>query len=287
LSLALLGQAGSGEQVQVAALQPGRGGATTPGTLIAQTRQAAAQGAQLIVWSEGALAYDPQVRDTEELQALAGATQTHIVIGYGFRTPQGWRNEATVLAPDGQFLGVYGKDHPVVWLGETSISGGSYPVYPTALGPLGTIICYDLDFTDTARKVAANGARLIAAPSNDWAGLADKQYTFLVFRAVENRVAVVKADTGLDSVIIAPTGEIVARSVSSTVRPDILLASVALGRGDAPLIRLGDWVGWLCIAGTLLFAALGPLTQRRALRGVPVQGAPAPSAPASGSHSTS
>jgi apolipoprotein N-acyltransferase len=76
---------------------------------------------------------------------------------------------------------------------------------------------------------------------------------------------VVKADSGLDSVIIAPTGEIVARSVSSVPRQGILLAPVSLGRADAPLIRLGDWVGWLCIAGTLLFAVWGPISRRRAL----------------------
>jgi apolipoprotein N-acyltransferase len=266
LSLALLGQATTAARVQVAALQPGWVGAQgAGGTLMEQTRQAAAQGAQLVVWSEGGLDHDPQVRNTATYQALAAETGTYIVIGYGVRTPQGWRNEATLLTPDGQFPGVYGKDHPVVWLGETSISRGTYPVYQTALGPLGTIICYDLDFTDTPRKVAANGARLIAAPSNDWAGLAEQQYTFLVFRAVENRVAVVKADSGLDSVIIAPTGEIVARLVSSAPRQGILLAPVSLGRADAPLIRLGDWVGWLCIAGTLLFALLGPISRRRAL----------------------
>ena len=287
LSLTLLGQAATTERVQVAALQPGWVGAQgAGGTLIAQTRQAAAQGAQLVVWSEGGLDHDPQARDTAAYQALAPETNTHIVIGYGVRTPQGWRNEATLLAPDGRFLGVYGKDHPVVWLGETSISRGTYPVYQTALGPLGTIICYDLDFTDTARKVAANGARLIAAPSNDWAGLAEQQYTFLVFRAVENRVAVVKADSGLDSAIIAPTGEIVARAVSAAPRAGILLAPVALGRADAPLIRLGDWVGWLCIVGTLVFAVLGPVTQRRAPRVAPVSPPPAPPSPVPGSHPT-
>jgi apolipoprotein N-acyltransferase len=29
-------------------------------------------------------------------------------------------------------------------------------------------ICCDLDFTDTARKLARQGAQLIAVPSNDW-----------------------------------------------------------------------------------------------------------------------
>jgi apolipoprotein N-acyltransferase len=265
LSLALFGQAGSAERVQVAALSPGWVGTqAAPSILIEQTRAAAAQGAQLVVWPEGAMSYDPQVRNTAEYRALAAETGAYLAIGYGMRIPAGLRNEATLLAPDGQFLGVYAKDHPVVWLGEQSSTNGTFPVYQTGFGTVGTIICYDLNFTDTARKVAANGARLIAVPSQDWPGLAPKQYTALVFRAVENRVALVKADWGLDSVIVAPTGEIVARAVSSAARPGILAASVPLGRADAPLIRLGDWVGWLSIAGTILFALLGPLTARQA-----------------------
>jgi apolipoprotein N-acyltransferase len=276
LSLALFGQANSGEQVRVAALSPGWVGAQlAPPELMAQTREAAAQGAQLVVWPEGAISYDPQTHNTAAYRTLAAETEAYLALGYGVRIPAGLRNEATLLAPDGQFLGVYAKDHPVVWLGEQSITNGTYPVYQTRIGTVGTIICYDLNFTDTARKVAAGGAQINAVPSQDWLGLAPKQYTSLVFRAVENRVALVKADFGLDSVIVAPTGEIVARAVSSEARAGILAASVPLGRADAPLIRLGDWVGWLAIAGTILFAFMGPLTARRVKRAGPITpGAP-------------
>jgi apolipoprotein N-acyltransferase len=207
----------------------------------------------------------------------------YIVIGYGIGTANGLRNEATILAPDGRFLGVYGKDHPVAWLGETSLTRGAYPTYQTPLGTLGTIICYDLNFTDTARRTAANGAQLIAVPSNDWRGLAAKQYTNLVFRAVENRVALIKADSGLDSAVIAPTGEIVALAVTDSPAQTTLLAQVALGRADTPLIRLGDWLGWLCIAGVIGFIILDQFTRRQARRATRPQpigphGAPLPPA---------
>jgi predicted amidohydrolase len=48
-----------------------------------------------------------------------------------------------------------------------------YPVFETPAGKLGTIICYDLTYADTARGAAHNGAQLIAAPSNDWPELYD------------------------------------------------------------------------------------------------------------------
>jgi len=178
-------------------------------------------------------------------------------------TEQGLRNEVTVLSPEGEFLGIYGKDHPVAWGGETSLTRGTYPVYDTSLGRLGTIICYDLDFTDTARKVAGNGAQFIAVPSFDWPEIAVKHYSHVVFRAVENRVALVKADVAFDSAIVAPDWRIVARAVTPEGRAATLVADVPLGTADAPAVRLGDWVGWLCVVGMVILAALDVVTARR------------------------
>ncbi|AFV12380.1 nitrilase/cyanide hydratase [Thermacetogenium phaeum DSM 12270] len=260
LSMALLDA--PAPDVRVAAVQPAIRIRSEEGLqwLYAQTRRAAAQGAKLIVWNEGALPFDPQVEHTEELRALAFETGTYLVIGYGIRTEQGLRNEVTVLAPEGEFLGVYGKDHPVAFAGETSLTRGSYPVYNTTLGRLGTIICYDLDFTDTARRVARNGVQLIAVPSFDWPAIAAKHYSHVVFRAVENRVAMVKADIAFDSAIIDPYGRIIKRAVKPVSEPATLVADVPLGTANAPAIFLGDWVGWLCLAGMIFFIVLDLLT---------------------------
>ena len=179
------------------------------------------------------------------------------------KTEQGLRNEVTVLTPEGEFLGVYGKDHPVAWGGETSLTRGTHLAYDTSLGCLGTIICYDLDFTDTARKVARNGAQIIAVPSFDWPEIAAKHYSHVVFRAVENRVALVKADVAFDSAIVDPYGRILARAVTPEGEQAVLVADVPLGTADAPAIRQGDWVGWLCVVGMVILAVLDVVTVRR------------------------
>ncbi len=224
--------------------------------MIEQTRLAAAQGAQFIVWPEGSFLWDPQVEDRLGLAALAKETQAHLAIGYlVILEGQGFRNEATILNPEGQFLGVFGKDHPVVFGGETSLTRGTYPVYHTPLGTLGTIICYDLDYTDTARKLAAQGAQLIAVPSNDWYSIGDKHFAHVIFRAVENRVAMVKADGGFDSVIVDPYGRIRALKSGTYNREATLVADVQIGNGRGTLTtHLGDWVGWLALAGLLFFS---------------------------------
>ena len=176
---------------------------------VAQTREAAAQGADLVVWNEKGLGFDPRPdgatghtrpERTAELVALARETGVHLVIGFGFEDDEGrHHNEVTLLTPEGEFLGVYGKDHPGTFAGDFSDTGGTYPVYDTASGPISTIICYDLDFTDTARHMARVAPGSFATPSADVPSIGQIHYTHLVFRAIENRVAMVKADNEFDS----------------------------------------------------------------------------------------
>jgi len=223
--------------------------------MLEQTRQAADQGARLIMRACSAFLWDPQVEDKLGLAGLAQETNSYLAVGYVVNIQEGlFRNEATVIDPQGRFLGVFGKDHPVVFGGETSPTRGTYPVYDTEIGKLGTIICYDLDYTDTARKLVRQGAQLIAVPSNDWTTIAGIHYTHLVFRAVENRVAMVKADGGFDSAIIDPYGRIVSLASCTEGCEATVVGEVQLGSGAGTLnTRLGDWVGWLALAGMFFF----------------------------------
>ncbi len=234
------------------------------------TRQAAQKGAQVVVWPEVAIEGDPQVTNTAEFRHLAAETGAYLALGYSVKVSErAWRNEVTVLTPDGQFLGVYGKDHPVTFAGETSPTRGTYPVYDTSLGKIGTIICYDLDFTDTARKITRNGANLILVPSHDWPAIATKHYTHLVFRAIENRVTMVKADnSGNDSVIIDPYGRVIASAITpgGDKAGQVVIADAPLGTGNSLAVRLGDWVGWIALAGFAFFVVYDSVTKARARR---------------------
>jgi apolipoprotein N-acyltransferase len=261
LSLVMLDPPGA-PGLRVAALQPGqhrRDVGPTSETrdramldlLGAETRQAASLGAQLVVWPEGALGADPAVAYPDELAALARTSHVYLFVGYGVQTPLGSRNEVATIAPSGVFLGTYGKDHPVVFAGETSITRGRYPTYETPLGTLGAIICYDMDFTDTAREVARRGAKVIAVPSADWAAIAAKHYVHSVFRALETGAAIAKSEYRFDSAIVDASGRIVASAVSSQPSQAVLVADVPLRAGLPWASRLGDWVGLLCVAGAV------------------------------------
>jgi apolipoprotein N-acyltransferase len=237
---------------------------------IEQTRIAATRGARLVAWNEVGLNFDPQVEHTAELRALAAETKAYIAIGYRARTADGrYRNEVTLLAPDGRFLGKYGKNHPGTFAGDYSDVKGVYPVFHTSLGPVSSIICYDLDYTDTARILTRKGARLIVTSSADLPPIARTHYTHLVFRSIENRVPTVKADNAFDSSIIDSSGRIQRLAVTPNEGRALVIADVALGSGHSPWVSLGEWFGWLTVVATLGMAAVWFVTRRRARAAAP------------------
>jgi len=253
--------------VRVAALQPGVRWRELAGTaeardraildvLSEQTRRAGAQGAKLVVWPESALHADPQLAFREPLSALARELGAYLFVGYRVATPSGNRNEVVTIGPDGAFLGKYGKDHPVSFMHETSVTRGTYPTYETPFGVVAAAICADIDFTDTLRKLARNGAKVIAVPSADWLEISTKHYVLAVFRALETGAAVVKSEHSRDSVIVDGAGAMVATAVTPQGSSAVLVADVAARRGLPLAARWGDWVGWSCVGGLLVLRLL-------------------------------
>jgi apolipoprotein N-acyltransferase len=230
-----------------------------------QTRAAAQQGAQLVVWPELGLGFDPQVEYTNEIKSLAAEVNAYLLIGYGVGDdPRGWRNEMVMLTPDGQFLDVYGKNHNTSPGEPPIVTAGVFPVYDTPLGKLSTLICNDVHFTDISRILANNGAQLIAVPTLEIPGIALEQVAQSVMRAVENRVAVVKSDVAYAAAIVDPYGRILAlRDGSPDGEAFALVSDVSLGSSDTLYSGVGDWVGWLCLAGFVFFMVYQAVTMRR------------------------
>lgn len=229
-----------------------------------QAFEASRQGAELIVMPELALGFDPLVKYTSEFKSLAAETNAYLLIGYGINDPKGWRNEMVMLTPDGQFLDVYGKNHPTSPGEPHIISSGVYPVYETSFGPVATLICNDVHYTDVSRILAGKGARLIAVPTLEAPGIALEQVAQSVMRAVENRVAIVKADVAYASAIIDPYGRIKAlKNASPEGGAFALVADVPLVKANTIFGVLGDWVGWLALGGFIFFMFLQIKTARR------------------------
>jgi apolipoprotein N-acyltransferase len=231
------------------------------------TREAAARGAKLVVWPEASLWLDPQVH-TETKARLTRLVQetgiylvsTHFILpeqgnlGWWLGFVPGMRNEATVISPDGEFLGVYGQDHPIIFTGEAFITERTYPTYQTPFGTLATIICYDNAFTDTTRKLVRKGAQLVAHPTHDWHPMVVVDPLHDVFRAAENRVSIVKADWRYGSAIIDPYGRVLAASPTDRRTRMVLMADVPVPSSSGSFYtRTGDGFGVLCFLGMIAF----------------------------------
>ena len=241
-------------------------GAEADRTLL--TRRAAARGAKLIVWSEESLGGEfTPTSPKDETRRLAKQLQTALVVGYSDGTRPKPFNCATYVGPDGDVLGpAHHKIHLYLSERETNQPGHSGTVVETPQGKIGLEICFDSCYTNTTRQEAGQGARLIALPNYDPPtprGVLHRLHgNMLPFRAVENAVPFVRADSNGLSQIVDAQGRIVGQSPLFT--PDVLIGDVALGDGRGTFFtRFGDWLAYVCLA----VVCGSPLVELRPRRG--------------------
>lgn len=263
--------------VRVAAIQPGydlpahqdeiNTSAMRLDAFANDVREAAAQGARVIFTPEIMFNFDPQVEFTEELRNMASETDAYLMITYGVsKEGQDWRNESVLLSPSGEFSQVYGKNE--IPLGEpVTTTAGVYPVFNTPQGRLATQICHDANYTETSRKLAANGAQLVSAGVNEFGGFGEQFWTNVSFRAIENRVAMVVTSREGGSAIINPDGSPAAVDLERE-KHLVLVADVQLGGGDAPYTSLGDLLGWVSMIGFFGFIVYQSIVEKKLMQAV-------------------
>ena len=107
-------------------------------------------------------------------------------------------NSALAFDSNGKLAGHYRKVHLFYYETQIFTTGDlGFPVFPlitrSGIANVGMLICYDWRFPEAARKLALNGAELIAMPSNI-VTTTGMLHTTLRTRAFENKVALAFAD---------------------------------------------------------------------------------------------
>ena len=108
---------------------------------------------------------------TERMRALARELNMVLVVPvFEEEQPGLYYNTAAVIDADGSYLGKYRKTHiPQVhgFFEKYYFRPGNlgYPVFQTAVGPIGVYICYDRHFPEGWRALGLAGARIVFNPS--------------------------------------------------------------------------------------------------------------------------
>jgi apolipoprotein N-acyltransferase len=254
------------------------------------SRQVGAGSSDLLVWPESALPffYQTEAQYAARVQSLARELQCSMVVGSPAFRKDGatisYLNSAFLLGPAGEDLGRGDKYHLVpfgeyvplakvfpfvhklvVGIGDFSPGGALTPLQ-APFGQLGVLICYEGIFPEISREFCRRGARLLAIITNDaWYGRSSAPYqhfSMAVFRAVENRVPLVRAaNTGI-SAMVDSKGHIL--GMTGLFREALLTGEVRLGSGGTLYTRLGDIFARLCLAGSVVLGGLLVVRRRSA-----------------------
>jgi predicted amidohydrolase len=238
-------------------------------------RQAAAQGARLVITPEGtnvlqrdrakllpmltAVEADPVVGG---LRALAADLGIEILIGSVLvrREDGQCANRAVFIGADGAILATYDKIH----MFDVDLPNGESPreshVYTpgdravmveSAAGPLGLTICYDMRFPALYRALASAGAGVIAVPSAFTRPTGEAHWEVLLrARAIETGSFILAAAQGGThedgratwgrTIAIAPWGQILGQldhDQPGVLAVELDLAQVEAARTAIPALR--------------------------------------------------
>ncbi|HWC74328.1 MAG TPA: apolipoprotein N-acyltransferase [Gemmatimonadales bacterium] len=167
--------------------------------------------------------------------------------------------ERVPFVPVGVFRAIPGLRN---WSGGFS-PGRDLPLYNTAFGKFGVIVCYESAFEDLTRRYRALGANFLVNITNDaWFGRtsAPKQHaSHLILRAIETRMGVARAANSGITEFVDPFGR---TYLNTKLDERTYVSGVVITTDVIPLyVRLGDWVGTLVVVLTL--GGVGLLVQRR------------------------
>jgi predicted amidohydrolase len=137
---------------------------------------AAKQHADLVVLGETVPTANVKAKIEDNAEPIPGPSTTffadlakqhhvHIVLSLYERAAHLIYNTAVLLGPDGQLIGKYRKvSLPPGEAAKGIAPGHEFPVFDTAFGKVGLMVCYDGFFPEVARELTKNGAEVIAWP---------------------------------------------------------------------------------------------------------------------------
>jgi apolipoprotein N-acyltransferase len=240
------------------------------------TRQAIAQGADLVVWPESStpFTFEMEPAAADSIRRIARDARVPILLGSDQierGAPTRYYNSAYLVRADGSTGAVYRKMH-LVPFGEyvplkrllffaeplveavSDFSAGDSAVLMTVDGhSISTSICYEIVYPDLVRRFVAAGSELLTTITNDaWFGdtsAPHQHFAQAAMRAIENgRYLVRAANTGISGVV-DPYGRVLVQS--RLFEPAVVTATVTYRTEKTLYTRTGDLVAYLSVVATM------------------------------------
>jgi apolipoprotein N-acyltransferase len=178
------------------------------------------------------------------------------------------------LVPFDEYLPLQDKIAWPGWITSLNFSfmrGEEYTLFEVNGAKFGTPICWENLFSDLFRRFVKAGAHFMVNVTNEgYTGRTSAPYQTLamaVFRAVENRVPVLRAATTGVSAYISPNGEIVERIEDSNGNDlfvsGILVRDVSLHNAKTFYTKYGDIFAFVCIGLVVVSLLFALFTRRR------------------------
>jgi len=259
--------------------------------LIRLTQQAAAGRPDLVIYPETATLVDVTRSLTigPALHRLADSLNLEIFTGTPIydETHRTWHNGAVLIRPGETVIGPryykmklvpfsekipYSDEVPLLrkLIGTSDMGnwdrGWQYTIFPSRIGRLSGLICYEAIFPDFAREFVRRGSELLVVVTNDgWFGRLPGAYQhaeLAVMRTVETGVPMVRSANNGISFIVDPYGRVLKKTPLFTQQ--VLMGTVPKPLASTPYRRYGDWFIWLCLAGLVVLMIGGVLVRWQA-----------------------
>jgi apolipoprotein N-acyltransferase len=252
------------------------------------TRQAIAEGAQVVIWPESStpFLFEENRADAEQVRAIARQARVPILLGsdqieHGPR--EKYYNSAFLVRADGTTAGAYRKIHlvpfgeyvplkrvlffaaPLVEAVSEFSPGDSAVLLPVNGHVVSTAICYEIVYPALVRRFVAGGSELLTTITNDaWFGRTSAPYQHFAqasMRAIENgRYLVRSANTGISGVV-DPYGRVVAQS--RIFEPAVMVSQARFLQTSTFYARHGDVFAYASVVAAVVMLVFAPGSRRK------------------------
>lgn len=182
------------------------------------TDDAVSQDIDMLFWPEGGNGHISMRIDDDRnhFYEVARKNKADIFISSDDIDSEGNKfNSVFSISKNGLYKGRYDKVHLINGAEDSYTAGNEHSPVASSFGDIGVAICYETNFSEVFRQSVDSGAKILFASTSDSAfkktSLAISHTNMSVFRAVENNRWLVHASNTGPSMIVSPTGRIIAR----------------------------------------------------------------------------